>query len=314
MSQVVLVTGAAGGEQGSRGRSVAELLIHQGTPVRALVHTLDERSDRLRGMGAEVVQGNLLDPESIRRAMQGVKRAYFTYPVEEGLLEATTVFAAAAQEAGTELVVNMSQLQNTPEVPSFRNLQHRLADQVFDWAQVGAVHLHAPPFFENVRALIAASVAEQDAFFLPWGDGDAAYPLVAAEDVARAGAVLLADSGARPERAYDLVGEIQTANGIARTLSTVLNRPIRYVTITDEQWSQALTGRINSHAVDHLSHLWRFFRTAGSRKGAETFQVSEGIAALIGRAPQSLEQFFRINPGTFAKSGRASKRGLKLAG
>src|SRR6266849_625192 len=116
MSQPVLVSGAAGGAQGSTGRHVAELLIMQGTPVRALVHKLDERSDRLRGLGAEVVEGDLLDPNSIHAALQGVNRAYFTYPVAEGLLEATTIFAVAARDAGTELVVNMSQLQNTSDV------------------------------------------------------------------------------------------------------------------------------------------------------------------------------------------------------
>ncbi|HEY3938130.1 MAG TPA: hypothetical protein VGL97_11905 [Bryobacteraceae bacterium] len=55
------------------------------------------------------------------------------------MLEATAMFAAAARDAGTELVVNNSQFQSRPEVPSFRNLQHRLADRIFDWAQVGAV-------------------------------------------------------------------------------------------------------------------------------------------------------------------------------
>jgi uncharacterized protein YbjT (DUF2867 family) len=296
MSHPVLVTGAAGGAQGSTGRHVAELLIGRGIQVRALVHRFDERSDRLRRLGAEVVHGDLLDPNSIRGAMQGVKRAYFTYPVTEGLLEATTIFAAAALDAETELVVNMSQLQNTPDVPSFRNLQHRLADRVFEWAQAGAVHLQAPPFFENVRALIATSVAEQDSIFLPWGNGDAVFPLVAAEDVAHVAAALLGGSGVRSERAYDLVGETPTAHGIASTLSAVLKRPIRYVEITDEQWSQALTGRINSHALDHLSHLWRFFRTMGS---PNVFQVSNAISTLTGAAPQSLEQFFRINGEAF---------------
>lgn len=120
---------------------------------------LDARSDRLRQLGAEVIQGDLLDPVSTRAALPGVRRAYFTYPVADGLMEATTIFAQAARESGTELVVNLSQLQNTPQAASFRNLQHRLAGQIFNWAGVGAVHLHAPPFYENVRALIARSVA-----------------------------------------------------------------------------------------------------------------------------------------------------------
>src|SRR3979411_957010 len=98
--------------------------------------------------------------------MRNVKRAHFTYPVADGLLEAATVFAAAAREAGLELVVNTSQYQGTPgdsacrdltRFASFRNLQHRLADRIFDWAQVGAIHVQAPPYYENVRALVSAS-------------------------------------------------------------------------------------------------------------------------------------------------------------
>src|SRR5262245_47792077 len=127
MSHPILVAGAAGGPQGSTGRQVANLLLDRGVEVRALVHKLDARSDGLRERGAEVVEGDLLNPASVRSALKGVRRAYFTYPVADGLLEATAIFAAAARDAGTELVVNNSQFQGTPVAPSFRNLQHRLA-------------------------------------------------------------------------------------------------------------------------------------------------------------------------------------------
>src|SRR5215467_15669646 len=149
MSHPILVTGAAGGTQGSTGRRVVTLLLEQGIPVRALVHKLDSRSDDLRKQGAEVAEGDLLNPASVQAAMRNIKRAYFTYPVADGLIEATAIFAAAARDAGLELVVNNSQFQGTPgdpafrgltRVASFRNLQHRLADRIFDWAQVGTVH------------------------------------------------------------------------------------------------------------------------------------------------------------------------------
>jgi hypothetical protein len=48
---LVLVTGAAGGRQGKSGRYVCELLRAGGVPVRAFVHTNDERSDHLRALG-----------------------------------------------------------------------------------------------------------------------------------------------------------------------------------------------------------------------------------------------------------------------
>jgi hypothetical protein len=58
-----------------------------------------------------VVEGDLLNPASAQAAMRNVKRAYFTYPVADGLLEAVAIFAAAARDAGVELVVNNSQFQ-----------------------------------------------------------------------------------------------------------------------------------------------------------------------------------------------------------
>jgi uncharacterized protein YbjT (DUF2867 family) len=137
MSHPILITGASGGQQGSTGRLVAGLLLKQGIPVRAFVHTLDARSDEIRQQGAEIIEGDLLNPASVKAAMKEVKRAYFTYPVADGLLEAATIFAATARDAGLELVVNNSQFQGTPDdpafrdlqhAPSFRNLQHRLGD------------------------------------------------------------------------------------------------------------------------------------------------------------------------------------------
>ncbi|HUB19807.1 MAG TPA: NmrA family NAD(P)-binding protein [Acidobacteriaceae bacterium] len=300
MTHPILVTGAAGGQQGSTGRVIAGLLLQQGIPVRAFVRKIDARSDSLRLQGAEIVEGDLLNPQSVRAALQDVRRAYFTYPVAEGLLEATTVFATAARDAGIERVVNNSQFQGVPgypafrdpgKAPSFRNLQHRLADRIFDWAQVGALHLQTPPYYENVRALVSRGVAQQDTAFLPWGDGSAVIPLAGAEDVARVGATLLANPGLPSVSVYPLVTETLTVREIVDTLSRALERPIRYVPITDEQWAQAVRERgFNPHALDHLSHLWQHFR-----RNEEPYRATDTIRAVTGRNPQTLEEFFRAN-------------------
>jgi uncharacterized protein YbjT (DUF2867 family) len=299
MPHTILVTGAAGGSQGSTGRLVALLLRQKDFSVRAFVHKLDIRSDELHRQGVEIFEGDLLNPTSVQQALEDVKRAYFTYPVADGLLEAATIFAATARDVGLELVVNDSQSQGTPDDPafrdlryaaSFRNLQHRLADRIFDWAQVGAVHLQAPPYYENVRALIRHSVAEQNSAFLPWGDGNAVIPLAGAEDIARVAATLLAASDVPSEKIFPLVTETLTAREIVETVGRALGRPIRYVPITDEQWVQAVKERINPHAVDHLTHLWQYFRKGGNR-----FRTTDTVRAVTGRNPQTLEEFFRAN-------------------
>jgi uncharacterized protein YbjT (DUF2867 family) len=278
--------------------------LEQGIPVRALVHKLDSRSDELRKQGAEVVEGDLLSAASVQAAMRNIKRAYFTYPVADGLLEAATIFASAARDAALELVVNNSQFQGTPgdpafrdlqHAPSLRNLQHRLADRIFDWAQVGAVHLQAPPYYENVRALVSRSVAEQSTAFLPWGEDATVIPLVGAEDVSRVAATLLASPGPPSQSAYALVSETPTVREMTEALGRAIGRPIRYVAITDEQWANAVKDRINSHALDHLTHLWKYFRT-----GEQRFQPTDTIRAVTGRDPQRLEEFFRANAKAIA--------------
>ena len=310
MSHPILITGAAGGAQGSTGRVITELLLRQDIPVRAFVHRLDARSDELRRQGAEVFAGDLLHPASVRQAMQNVQRAYFTYPVTDGLLEATTIFAAAARNAGLKRIVNNSQAQGIPNdpvfrdpefAPSFRNLQHRLADRIFDWAQVGALHLQAPPYYENVRALVSRSVAEQDTAFLPWGDGDAVVPLVGADDVACVAATLLAGPHVPAETVFPLATETLTVLEIVETLGRALGRPIRYVPITDQQWTQTIKDRINPHALDHLSHLWQYFRNNKSR-----FVATDTVSAVTGRNPQTLEEFFRVNAAAFSAQPAAS--------
>jgi uncharacterized protein YbjT (DUF2867 family) len=299
MTHPILVTGAAGGAQGSTGQQVASLLREQGIPVRALVHKLDSRSDVLRKQGAEVIEGDLLQPASVQAALRNVKRAYFTYPVADGLLVAATVFAAAARNAGLELVVNNSQFQGMPDdpafrdlqhAPSFRNLQHRLADRIFDWAQVGAAHLQAPPYYENVRALVSRSVGEQSTVFLPWGEQDTVVPLVGAEDVSRVAATLLANPGVPSQNAFPLVGETPSVRKLIESLAKAIARPVRYVAITDDQWADAVKERINPHALDHLTHLWQYFRT-----GEEQFQATDTIRTVTGRNPQTLEEFFKAN-------------------
>ena len=308
MSHPILVTGAAGGAQGSTGRLLASLLLEQDIPVRAFVHRLDSRSDELREKGAEVVEGDLLNPASVQAAMRNIKRAYLTYPVIDGLLEAATIFAAAARAEGLELVVNNSQFQDIPgdaafrdleHAPSFRNLQHRLADRIFDWAQVGAVHLQAPPYYENVRALVRRSVAEQNTVFLPWGDDTTVIPLAGAEDVARVAATLLAAPELPSQSAYPLISATPTVGKIIEALGTAIGRPVRYAAITDEQWANAVRERLNPHALDHLTHIWQSFR-----KGEQRYETTDTVRTVTRRNPQTLEEFFRENAGFFAASSR----------
>ena len=99
---------------------------------------------------------------------------------------------------------------------------------------------------------------------------------------------------------------------VVDTLSAVLQRPIRYVGITDEQWAEAMRGHINPHALDHLSHLWRYFRSTERRSDEEARGVTDTIRTVTGRRAQTLEDFFmrRLEEGDHPEAPAAAQHAL----
>jgi NAD(P)H dehydrogenase (quinone) len=79
-NDLFLITGATG----NTGAHTVRLLRESGLRVRALVHTPDDRAARLRDLGAEVVQGDLLDFPAVSAATVGVTAAYFNYRSARG--------------------------------------------------------------------------------------------------------------------------------------------------------------------------------------------------------------------------------------
>lgn len=66
---MILIVGASG----FLGHEVAKLLLLQGQSVRLLVRS-PAKVDDLKQMGAEIMQGDLIDPPSLQRACQGIDR------------------------------------------------------------------------------------------------------------------------------------------------------------------------------------------------------------------------------------------------
>src|ERR1700752_571932 len=224
MTKPVLVTAAAGGRQGTTGRHVSAMLLKRGVPVRAFVRTIDERADALRALGAEIFQGDFLDIGSVQRAAKGTSAIYFAYPVQDGLMDATAAMAIAGREAGVSRLINLVMLQSSPDATTPRMRQNYLSEQVFEWASIGAAHIRATIFYENVAALVRQSLPAQGAVRLPWGGENTVLPLVAGEDVARVAAGLLAGGELKTGTAFPLIGATLSLKEIVSTFAHVLGR------------------------------------------------------------------------------------------
>ena len=298
MTKPVLVTSAAGGRQGKTGRHVSEMLLARGIPVRAFVRQIDDRSERLRALGAEIVQGDFLDIRSVQRAAQGASAVYFAYPVQDGLLDATASMALAAREAGISRLVNLVMLQSSPDAPTPRMRQNYLSEQVFEWAGIGVVHIRATVFYENLAAMVRQSLPAQGAVRLPWGGENTVLPLVAGEDVGRVAAGLLVRPELKAGTAVRLIGTTISLKEIIATFAREFGRDVRYEEISDEEWRRdALARGYNTHAVEHLSSLWRAIRGAAIDPKDPRYAVTGAIEEIGGLKPKTFATFVREGHG-----------------
>src|SRR6266446_2470486 len=298
----IVVTGAAG-QLGAVGRTVCGLLLDRGFPVRAMVRREDERAAALRGVGAEVVVGDLLEPGDVYRVVSGCRRIYFGMSVSAVYLEATVTMAVVAREVGVDAVVNMSQMtvsqmsiQNTTS--SGQQRQHWLSEQALAWSGLPVVTIRPTMFLESFLQLAAPSVRNRDRIELPFGRGKTSP--VAAADVAQVVAAVLADPVPHLGLIYELTGpQSQDLDGIAREFSDALNREVTYSDISPEEWEQKLKRQgMPEHLTGHLLAMGELHRAGRYDRQAD------GVQRVTGRPAMSVREFVSLNAEKFG--GRRS--------
>src|ERR1700747_658106 len=221
-TKTILVTGATG----DTGRPTVKLLLERGHKVKALVRKDDERARTLREQEADVVVGDMLDISRVRKAADGVSSAYFVYPMSEGMVEASAIFAQVARERRLEMIANMSHKQARPYARSIATAAHWLSEQIFNWAGVSVAHLRIGLFAEWL--LYIAPLLKAGRYVTPFDPDSRVAPMPAA-DIARIVVSILENPGPHIGQAYQLNGPVEYSHAeLARLLGQVLGKPIAF--------------------------------------------------------------------------------------
>jgi uncharacterized protein YbjT (DUF2867 family) len=298
MPNPILVTGAAG-RIGAVGRTISELLLKQGKVVRAMVRSEDKRAQALREMGAEVVVGNLLDLDSMHRAIAGCEAMYFSMSVSDAYLAATVNAAAVAKHHGVKAFINMSQMtlaqmSITETTPSPQHKLHWLAEQALNWSGLPVVRVRPTGLLEGFFLIFTSdSVRQSNQIRLPFGEGKTSP--VAVEDVARVVATLLANPQPYIGKIYHLTGpQSENMHFFAEEYSKALGRTITFQDIPVEPWRDALLERgLPVHLVSHLVTM------ADLHRAGRYDRMSEDVLTLTGQGPLSVREFIRKNAAAF---------------
>lgn len=283
----VLVTAASG----DTGRPTVEHLLEKGLHVRALVRKDDHRAQQLRDLGAEVVLGDMLSLRDIRAAMQGVQRAYFCYPLAEGLVEAAVIFAQAAKEQEIELIVNMSHKQSRPHARSKATQNHWLSEQIFNWSGVPSTHLRITFFAEWL--LYIAPMIKYGRYIMPFNK-ESRFAPIAGSDIAKIVAGIIANASAHKGKVYALHGPVEYSHEeLAAEVSRVLGTPMAYEHVTVSTFLETFGLQDATAMRKHFEAV-----TIDQQEGLLAGTDSTG-AEIIGGPLATVEQFINANRSKF---------------
>ncbi len=289
---LILVTGATG----KTGMPVVKQLLEKGYQVRAFARSHDERSQKLSKLGADIVIGDFFDLPSLKAAIKDVQRVYFCYPPFDGLLEATINIAIAAREANIEAIVNMSQISAREQATSPLAFAHWQAEQVLDWANIGAIHINPTFFAEDLYLFTGQSIANEGKMYLPFGEEK--HAPVVAEDIAGVVVGLLTNPQSHVGQRYVITGsKNMTLTQIAKVLSTELNKPVEYVNLPIEMWCEILVQQPNfpKYLATHLAHV------AQDHQNGIFSAQTDVVERIGGQSPRTLAEFVRANRAAFTR-------------
>jgi uncharacterized protein YbjT (DUF2867 family) len=281
---VIVVTGASG----LNGSLLVARLAGAGTPVRALVR----RADALAPMpNVEIVQGDMLRPETLASALRGVDRAMMISSSAPNMLEVQSSFIDAARRAGVRHVVKLSGIMPELDSPFRFARMHGQIERHLEASGLAFTHLRAGEFmhayFRQVPNILA-----RGALLLPMADARIASIDVA--DIVEVAAHVLTSSG-HEGKTYRLTGpEALTMTEVAEKLSSVTEKTIHYMDVPPEAAKQAqLASGLPPFQVDAIAELF-----AERRRGKES-TVFADVETLLGRRATTFDTFATRNAAIF---------------
>jgi uncharacterized protein YbjT (DUF2867 family) len=279
----ILVTGATG----TIGRHVVEQLVKRGADVRALAR--DPAKANLPA-GVTVVQGDLLDVDSLRSAFRGVSTLFLLNAVVADEFTQALIALNLAREAGVERVVYLSVIHsdlyvNVPHFAGKFGVERMIEQMGFN------ATILRPAYFMNNDVTIKDVVLGHGVYPMPIGSKGLA--MIDARDIGEIAAIELVRreraTGPLPIDRINLVGpDTLTGADVAAIWSNVLGRTIAYGGDDTGRFEQNLRQFMPGWMAFDMRLMSERFLTDGMIP--ETGDVAR-LTALLGRPLRSYRDF-----------------------
>jgi uncharacterized protein YbjT (DUF2867 family) len=287
----ILVSGASG----LSGAAIVRELSLQKLPVRALVRSKARASALADLSDVELHEGDMLRPETLEPAFDGVDRAVLISSTSPQMVETQCTFVDAARSAGIRHVLKFSGKESNTGFDQSRfrfTRMHAEIERYLEGSGLAWTHLR-PSQFMQVYLREVPTIVANGALFLPL-EAVSLAP-IDVDDIARVIVALLKGGPVHEAKGYDLTGpEALTMAEIAERISQATATPVRFVPVTPQERRNALIAKgLPLHFVD------AFDEQAKERLRCPEAGVDVAIARSLGVRLATFGEFARRHAAEF---------------
>jgi uncharacterized protein YbjT (DUF2867 family) len=287
---MILVTGATGMFGGGITRQLAE----RGVPVRAMTSN-PSHAEELKLPGVDPVVADMDRPETLGEALAGVDTVFMVSPMDDRVAVREGNVVEASKRAGVRRIVKLygAVRHHGDPLGSLHDASvQALRQSGLEWALLSPTSVLETTLFSMIPWIEEAGGIVASA-----GDGKVA--LVAADDVARAGAVVLADRRENG-RNYVITGpELLSFGELCEILSSVTGRSIPYMDVSDDELERLLVEEAGMTAeqaeIGVICHF-RAWRNGDAEVRTDTYRE------LTGEPATSAEEWIEAHREVFAEA------------
>ena len=231
--RTVLITGVTGNQGGATARALAG----RGLRLRGMTRRPHSDAARaLKDLGVEIIEGDLDDEDSLKRAVEGAWGVYAVQNTWEAGVEKEETqghrLARLAHDAGVERYVyaSVGSAHRDTGIPHFDN-KHRVEDTVRALGFPSYAIIRPVFFMENLTSPWFLSGDTLHAAMKP----TTVLQMIAVDDIGKYGALAFAEPLRLKNRAIDIAGDAVTMPTVARVLGKALGRTINFVEVPIEE-------------------------------------------------------------------------------
>ena len=252
-----------------------------------MVRRDDARAATLRDRGVEVFVGNLHDWRDLRRAVEGVQRAYHCPPFDPNGLHSSALMALAAQDAGLEVVALMSGWNPHPSHPSIHQREQWIANNLYRRLPVDVIHIN-PGLFAFTYLLGLPMIHHFGMLAGPWGEGLNAPP--SNEDIGAVAACALMNPAPYIGRCLRPTGpSLISPTDVAAILTDVVGRRVTYREVPRSMLLKAATAQgFDMFQIAQVRHY-----AEELRRGAYGQPPTGHVEEVVGRPAESFRSIAR---------------------